>query len=399
MQIITMKRLRIITLLIISLIPQMIPAAEPVKEKARFVYDVDFDMNFDNREYYKSDFSKSMTIFGARLTPSVGMEVRTYDGFEHRVMAGIDIRRDFGASLIPSSIPGGETPETSPDLQHKALFKEMTLFYRLRRNLGDTKMTMYAGIFPRDASEGKYSRAFFSDSLKFYDNNLEGLLIKFRRPKAYFEVGCDWMGQYGDDRREKFMLFSAGEGKVTPVLSFGYAAYMYHFAGCRTVSGVVDNVLVNPYARLDFSRLMGLQTFSLRFGWLQAMQNDRRNIGLSIFPYGGEFDIEISHWGIGVRNSLFYGMDMMPYYNESDAAGIKYGSRLYLGDPFYRIHDDGQSGPGMYDRLEFFWETYRNRFLIVKVGALFHFHDFHYSGCQQVVQIGFNLQEHVQRRR
>lgn len=367
-------------------------------KSVKFAYDVDFEMNFDNREYYKSDFSKSMTIFGSRLTPSFGVDVKAYGGTEHRVMAGIDIMKDFGASAIPPSIAGGETPETSPKLHHLNLFKEMTLYYRLRKDLGDTEMTMYAGIFPRHATEGEYSQAFFSDSLKFYDNNLEGILMKFRRPKAYFEVGCDWMGQFGDDRREKFMVFSAGEGKVAPVLSFGYAAYMYHFASCESVHGVVDNILINPYARFDFSRLMGLQTFSMRFGWLQGMQNDRRNIGIYTFPYGGEFDLEVRHWGFGVRNSLFYGMDMMPYYNECDGADLKYGNRLYFGDPFYRIHDDGQTGAGMYDRLEVFWESHRSRFLNVKVGALFHFHDFHYSGCQQVVKLGFNLQELVSRK-
>ena len=50
--------------------------AAPGKEKVTFAYDLDFEMNFDNREFYKSDFSESMTIFGARLTPSVGIDVR-----------------------------------------------------------------------------------------------------------------------------------------------------------------------------------------------------------------------------------------------------------------------------------------------------------------------------------
>lgn len=394
-----MKKHYIVSLFVLMLSAVLADAAQPRKDKVRFVYDVTFDMNFDNREYYRSGFSESMTIFGARLTPSVGVDVLSYDGTEHRVMMGIDVMKDFGASPLPSSIAGGETDETSPRLNNLALLREMTLYYRMKKEIGRTEMTMYAGIFPRSASEGRYSQAFFSDSLKFYDNNLEGILLKFQRPKAYFEVGCDWMGQFGNDRREKFMVYSAGEGKVAPVLSFGYAAYMYHFASCESVHGVVDNILVNPYMRFDFSRMMGLRTFAMRFGWLQGMQNDRRNIGIYTFPYGGEFDLEIRHWGFGIRNSLFYGMDMMPYYNNSDGADIKYGNRLYFGDPFYRVHDDGEAGAGMYDRLEVFWESYRSRFLNVHVGALFHFHDFHYSGCQQVVKLGFNLQELVNRKR
>ena len=261
------------------------------------------------------------------------------------------------------------------------------------KNLGKTDMTMYAGIFPRKSMEVEYSQAFFSDSLKFYDNSLEGLLLKFRREKAHFEVGCDWMGMYGQSRRERFMVFSAGEGEVAPFLHFGYAAYMYHYAGCRDVSGVVDNFLVNPFARFDFSHLVDFQVLALRLGWLQAMQNDRRNIGLYTFPYGGEFDVEIRKWNIGIRNHLFYGMDMMPYYNFTDAIGVKYGNCLYLGDPFYRVHDDGTAWAGVYDRFEVFWNPCPGGLLDVHVGAVFHFNDFNYSGTQQIVRLRFNLHD------
>lgn len=44
------------------------------RKDLRFAYDVDFEMNFDNREFYRSAFSSSMTIFGARLTPAIGLE-------------------------------------------------------------------------------------------------------------------------------------------------------------------------------------------------------------------------------------------------------------------------------------------------------------------------------------
>ena len=149
-------------------------------KKAKFVYDVNFEMNFDNREFYESNFSSSMTIFGARLTPAVGLEIATDNNTSHRLMGGIDVMKDFGSEQV-----------------NKELFREISLYYRLNKKFNDTEMTLYAGIFPRRNMEGRYSQAFFSDSLKFYDNNLEGLLIKFNRPNAYFEVGCDWMGQYG----------------------------------------------------------------------------------------------------------------------------------------------------------------------------------------------------------
>ena len=48
----------------------MAEASEP-EGRLSFAYDADFEMNFDNREYYRSSFSRSMTIFAGRLTPSV----------------------------------------------------------------------------------------------------------------------------------------------------------------------------------------------------------------------------------------------------------------------------------------------------------------------------------------
>ena len=353
--------------------------------QVRFVYDVDFEMNFDNREFYRSDFSKSMTIFGARLTPVVGLQKFTADSASHRVMVGVDVMKDFGASPVSELLAGGETEETFSRLSNLSLFREITLYYNLEEKIGDTGISLYAGIFPRSRMEGRYSQAFFSDSLKFYDNNLEGLLVQFHRPKANFEIGCDWMGQYGKARRERFMIFSSGEGTVAPLLTFGYSGYMYHFANSQQVRGLVDNILLNPYARLDLAQKLDLQTFSITLGWLQALQHNRKHVGHYVFPGGAHLDLEASKWNVTVNNMLYYGSDLMPYYNYMDEGGFKYGAELYLGDPFYRIHDNNTPGLGLYDRLEVCYEPSVGKHLNIKVAAVFHFNNFHYSGCQQLV--------------
>lgn len=364
-------------------------AAASDSSKPRFVYDVDLEMNFDNREYYKSRFSSSMTIFGARLTPSVGLALKDNHDASHRLMLGVDVMKDFGASPVSELIAGGQTEETSLKQNNLGLFREIVMYYKLEKQFGKTKMDLYAGIFPRLSMEGSYSQAFFSDSLKFYDNNLEGLLLKFRRPVAHFELGCDWMGQYGVARREKFMIFTAGEGKVLPFMSLGYAGYMLHYANSRMAQGLVDNILVNPYMRFDFGEMTRMQELSLRLGWLQAMQRDREYAGVFVFPCGVEFDQEIRKWNVGISNRMFFGHDMMPYYNNFDNVGLKYGTSVYFGDPFYRIHDRGGSGPGLYDRLEVYYEPVISRYLSLRVSALFHFHNTGYSGCQQVVSLRF----------
>lgn len=370
-----MKRLvPLILILLLSLTAQ-----SKERPKVSFAYDVDFEMMFDNREFAKSKFTPSMTIFGARLTPQAGIALKEENGACHRLMLGIDVMKDFGSGK---------------DLD---LFQEISMYYRFRKKISRTDMEIYAGIFPRRTMEGQWSQAFFSDSLTFYDNNLEGLLLKFHRPKAYFEVGCDWMGQYGQKRREKFMIFTSGEGKVLPFMSLGYSGYMLHYANSVQAKGLVDNILVNPYARFDFADMTSFQTLSLRLGWLQAMQRDRRYVGAFIFPFGGEFDQEIRRWNVGIYNRMFFGFDMMPYYNSVDNAGLKYGTDLYFSDPFYRIHDDGAAGAGFYDRLEVYYEPEIGSYLKLRVSALFHFNGSRYSGCQQMVSLRFNLAELLDR--
>ena len=385
-----MNRLFCLIFSLMVLLPAVSSAGEP--EKVRFEYDVDFEMNFDNREFYRSGFSESMTIFGARLTPAVGLSLPQPDnGLKHSIMLGIDVMKDLGASPVSEILSGGASDETSPGLVNKSLFREMTLYYKLEKKSNDTGLELIAGVFPRRFTEGKYSEAFFSDSLRFYDNNLEGMLVKIRRPRSYWEVGCDWLGMKGYARKEKFMIFSSGESRVAESLAIGYSGYMYHFAGSGKARGVVDNILLNPYARLDFSRQMGLQSFCVRLGWLQALQHDRVFVGHYVFPGGGELDLDLRNWNVGIRNHLFYGTDMMPYYNSTDAGGDKYGSRLYFGDPFYRVHDDMTTGAGFYDRLDVYYEPYLGSRLSLRISARFHFNGFRYSGCQQMVSLKFSI--------
>ena len=268
--------------------------------KVHLAYDVNFEMNFDNREN-RSDLSTSMTIFGARLTPEIGIGVEQGDGARHRVMLGIDVMKDFGRG------PDGSQDGTVPGNKgygNADLFHEMTLYYMLEMKMGKTDFSLTAGIFPKRYSmSSEYSPAFISDSLKFYDNNYEGLLLSFSRPKSYYEVGCDWMGMFGRYERERFMLFSHGRSRILPWLSLGYTAYMYHYACSATVDGVVDNVLVNPTVCVDLAPFVPLQQLSLTLGWLQGAQQDRLNVGKYVFPCGGEAIFDIRKWNTGIRGA------------------------------------------------------------------------------------------------
>lgn len=369
-------------------------AHENDSSKVSFAYDLDFQMQFDNREFYRSNFTSSMTVFGARLTPSVGIALRQDGNTMHRLMMGIDVMKDFGRSPVSPDRADAGSPETASGQWNKDLFKEMTLYYSLDKKMGKTGLSIVAGVFPRRLSEGYYSRAFLSDSLRFYDNNLEGLLVKIRRPKAYYEVGCDWMGKYGTFRRERFMIFSSGTAKVAPVLSLGYSAYLYHYSCSERAVGVVDNVLINPYITLDLSHVTKTQVFSMRLGWLQAMQNDREMVGRYVCPGGAEFDLDIRKWNVGIRNEFFFGNNMMPYYHSKDPGGYTYSNLLYMGSPFYQVFDRHVNYAGVADRLEVYYAPQIGLpYLDFRISAIFHFNGTQYSGCRQMVSLNFNLQE------
>ena len=116
-----LRKISFISIFIILLLLPFSGAAQTLhKQDVKLAYDVSFDMNFDNREFYRSGFSNSMTIFGARLTPSVGFSVSQSRNIQHKVMLGIDIMKDFGSSPVSVSIAGDTSPETSKALNNKA---------------------------------------------------------------------------------------------------------------------------------------------------------------------------------------------------------------------------------------------------------------------------------------
>ena len=385
---------------LLSLVTTLSRAAEG-RDSTRavgFAYDVNFEMNFDNTEY-RTSLYPSMTIFGARLTPAVGLSVRQHNGMSHRLLAGIDVMKDFGRNPVgPEQIAaaGGETvpnPEASTRQNNWNLFGEILLYYKWDASFRKTDLTMTAGIFPRSTA-ATYPRAFFSDSHCFYDNNLEGLLLQFKRPESYYEVGIDWMGMFGKYRRERFMLFSSGKSRIKPYLSLGWYFTMYHYACSEVATGVVDNVLANPYVNFDFALWTPFQKLSLTLGWLQGAQQDRKLVGKYVFPCGGEAEFEIRKWNVGIVDRLFVGRNMMPYYDTLDPGGYKYGADLYPGDTMYRLHEDGNvSSSGIYDRLEVYYEPRIASFLDLRVELAVHFHSKGYSGFQQRLSLIFNLQE------
>ena len=123
-----MKLLKYISFLSALLLSVQAQCKTKDHAKVSFAYDVDFQMQFDNREFYRSAFTPSMTVFGARLTPSVGLAVRQKNGAVHKLMAGIDVMKDFGNSPVSADRADAGSPETDPQLSNLNLFREMTMY-------------------------------------------------------------------------------------------------------------------------------------------------------------------------------------------------------------------------------------------------------------------------------
>ncbi len=393
-------------LILLFLLPFAAAAQEETsgKPEVKFAYDVNFDFYFNNMEFDKTELMNSGTVVGARLTPSVGINLYQPEAdANHRLMIGMDIKKNFGASPVSFNIGASEL-ESSSKLNTWALFEEISFYYNLNKKFGSTDLLLYAGIFPRRFASPTYSEAFISDHLKFHDNNLEGFMIQIHRPKFKWEIGLDWYGQRGNVRKEKFSIFSSASGQLTPWLKLSYDAYMCHFAGSERAEGVVDNILFNPYLIFNIAEYLNFQDFSLRTGWLQSFQRDRLVDEEFKLPGGFEFDFNIMRWNFGIRNYLYIGKDLMPYYKSSDAAGDVYGDRLYWGNPLYRMDDHNVSADGsgsdqvkIYDRLDAYYSYSLSKWLAVAVLARFNFHSSGYSGCQQIIAVTFNLEQLLSR--
>lgn len=340
-----MKKIALLLLAMLSI---------PRVHSQQLLWGVGFDTRFDNREYSGSSLATSQTLFSSRLSPTIGLGWSKGSS----IVAGADLRLDFGAARQFDTPP------------------QVVMYY----NYDSPKYKAVAGVFPRTKMAGDYSSAFFSDSVRFYDNNIEGFLLQYAGRSGNVELGLDWDGMYSKERRESFRIFSAGVGRLGSFYG-GYAFSMYHLASCFDVHGVVDYMIFNPYVGFDFTSIVPVSKFTLRAGWLQSFQRDRVAEGKFVFPYGGIIDFVLENWDFGISNTLYMGDDQMPYYN-------RYSSRLYTGNPFFRTDS------GFYNRTELYWNMspkIRERYGIdLHVGVILHY-DGRVVASQQVAQLSILL--------
>ncbi len=324
----------------------------------QFLWDVDFRMGFDNREYAQMKTSPSGTLFGAILNPRVGIGF----GDGHAVYLGGQVERYFGKT----------TPKYSYGWQ---------LYYQYT----GTHFRVNAGAFPMSRLRGEYPVA-FCDDLLFFDTTLEGVLIGYTKDTWSLEAAIDWYGLPDEETRESFYVYSYGCKNIGLIYG-AYTFMMYHYASSLTVKGVVDNLWLYPHIGVKLSEVLPLSKFDIRAGWLQTFQNNRISGEGYVNPGGFQAEVRLEKWGVGIHETIYAGPSLLPFFNTPDAAGVPYGTNLYCGDRFYGTES------GLYNRLEVYYAPVLakiSEYMNFRLSAVVQFDGVDW-GWQQLIQVVVNL--------
>ena len=307
--------------------------------------EADFTTLFDNTEYASMKGVSSGTLFGARLTPKVGIEWQ----YRNQLMVGADLYQDFGHDKFLSDA-------------------KLQLYYAFQ----DYNAKVYAGIFPRSAMKGLRSPLLFDPAYCYHNNSIAGVLARYDDSKtpSYVEFAMDYTGMRSFDTRESFAIMSSGMHSLNAQfingrIAYGYDFYMGHYAkdyNPETVDGVVDNILLTPYVELEcrnFGVLIGQKwmTLNVRLSYIQSLQRDRINENVWKHPFGGELLVNFQWNGVELSNRLYVGKgSLLTYYN-------RYGSDVYHNMPLYR------TDKGVYDAIALSYsQWFFNRTVGVKAG-------------------------------
>lgn len=374
-----MKRFIFFLLLLCCPVLAVLPAAAGNGRSSSLGFDYELLSNtyFDNRENDQTStpFTPSSTLFGEQLTPQVGLRMQGDSTVNHRLMVGLDASFYFGSNAQPFG-----------------RIDKVLAYYKLDKSFSNAgTLTFLGGIFPKTYYRGAYTRAFVSDSLRFTGRNCQGLLVAYASKKFQAEIICNWLGLKQGTTRERFQIWSSARYDFLSWLQLGYAFSMDHFACSDIAPNVVDNMLLRPFLAFDLSKLTPLQRLYVDVGGYVSYQRDRR-FQQTYWPGGVELNMEIRHWNVGIRNSLYVGTNLEQLAEMRDPTGMRYGHRLYIGEHYYRVRMDGSADRAMmpYNRLEIFYEPALWPGVKLDIKAVFHFNG-PLSGTQQIIGLKADL--------
>ena len=323
----------------------------------KFDYNVNFDYILGNYEYDASGerYHDSYTIHAVRLTPEVGLLLPQSKHVFHRLRVGADFVHNMGEGAPLKSLPG-----------------ELILYYSLEARFpGGGSLFAAVGNYPRRYLENdSYRTVFFDDDILYQDSNLEGLMVKYSRGnRIEAELALDWSGKLGDAdnplRRERFQILTNGSWRFASDFYLSWTGSFYHYACSPTCPNVVDNHMLYP--RLEWKPFTWMDEFSLSAGGFFTYQCDRAVSMKPSLPMGLSLEQVVGKWGLSLRNRLYWGEDLMPFF-ESSFNGQPYGRSLYFADTAFHTRI---SAPSWADWLSLRYEPRITKWL--RAGAEFTF--------------------------
>ena len=334
-----------------------------------FEYNIGVDYNFINSEYSKSHnyFEKSGTLNLVNFTSELGFSFKSDKGSKHAVRGGSVLLKDMGTSF-------------------EEIGKDWLLYYRFDKKMLWGNFSAVFGSFPSSFSEGDYCEPVMSREQKAIDAVYEGMFFKYKESAFYAELGLDWFSKYGNTRRERFQILSAGDWAMLDCLHFGWDASIYHFSVSEMYRNVVDNMLVHPYVK--YKPDVPLQELYASAGWIQKYDWDRQFPDQKIFNGGALATFEVRNWGFGIKDNFYFGNDLMPNYIK-DYDYVIYGTDLYKGNLFYHTQINGYS---FYNSTEIYYSAKLGGRVELKAGAIIHIGNPTdafglYRGCQQFASV------------
>ncbi len=254
---------------------------------------------FDNREYF-NPYVDDQTITGSRIFGYAGFSLNE----NNRFAFGIDYLYEFGSK--------GELKE--PDF---------IMFYK--GNLKNVSLTI--GAFPR-YYELPIPYALFSDTIRYYRPNIEGISLEYHAKGFRHNVWIDWTSRQSYTKREIFMLGFSG------YWSKGIFMYQHHFIMSHVAHSknhdpdehIRDNGGYTAMTGLNLSQKTRLDTLVLTSGLLGSY--DRlRNVYDFSWPVGWITEAEICFNGFGVHGLYYTGDEQV----------------IVSGDGFYQAGSYGRT--------------------------------------------------------
>ena len=337
-------------------------------------YNVDFHYFLDVRAFGASDdiFVESETINLARVSPSAVVRFNQGNTATHRLALGIDLTKDMGAN--PTKVETYSESEHDSSIRNTALMKDIFFYYNYLMPTKRGQLGFYAGIHPRTALQGDYTRAIFADEIIYSDPNIEGITFQYSSRRFSAELVGDLIGKKGVDRIGGEMAFTSVEYRPFKWAAIGVDGSYTHVRGNYLYPAEAEYAVLNPYIKFDFAPLLHMQEFYIKGGGLGSYCIDHEILDdVAHIPMGAEAKFGIRHWGIGIEDTFYYGENQQVYYGSAYSGYknvIKYVETLYQGEIFYFTR---RSVPTWYNRAEVYWQPLDTGFVTARASAIAHF--------------------------